>query len=101
MKKIMLSLVVVAFFAVGCTTTQKSTAGGGILGAAIGGIVGHQSGHGGEGAAIGAAAGALGGYVVGDKMLAQKKFCPVCGVQYEGNVRFCPKDGAELKMVEK
>ena len=88
------------FLTAGCTTTQKSTAAGGLLGATAGGIIGHQSGHGGEGAAIGAAAGALGGYIIGDK-IAVKKFCPVGGEVFSEDVKFCPKHGVELKIQEK
>lgn len=100
MKKILM-WVFIAFLTAGCTTTQKSTAVGAVTGAGVGGIIGHQSGHGGEGAAIGAAAGALGGYVVGDKVISEKKFCPTCGRQYDESVQYCPNDGTELKDVEK
>lgn len=98
MKKFLIGVFIVLLTA-GCTTTQKSTAVGAVTGAGVGGIIGHQSGHGGEGAAIGAAAGALGGYVVGDKVLSHKNFCPTCGRQYDEDVHYCPKDGTELKAV--
>ena len=101
MKKITGILLVSLVFTVGCTTTQKSASVGTVAGAALGGIIGHQSGKGGEGAAIGAAAGALGGYILGDKVISTKNFCPTCGVQYDQSVMFCPKDGTELKGVEK
>ena len=95
MKKTFL-LLSVSFLLLGCTTTEKGAAIGGLSGAALGGIIGHQSGHGVAGAAIGGAAGAVGGMLVGEKM--DKKFCPVCGSTYPADEKFCPKDGAELKM---
>ena len=97
MKKYIAIFFVIALM--GCTTTQEGTTVGTLTGATIGGIVGHQSGHGGEGAAIGGAVGALGGYAVGREM--RQKFCPVCGNQYDESVKFCPKDGTELKYREK
>ena len=95
MKKIFL-LLVLATSIIGCTTTEKGAAVGGLSGAALGGIIGHQSGHDLTGAAIGGAAGAVGGMIVGEKM--DKKFCPVCGATYTSGTKYCPKDGAELKM---
>jgi len=80
----------------GCTTTEKAATVGGLGGATLGGIIGHQSGHGVTGAAIGGAAGVVGGMIVGEKM--DKKFCPVCGATYPSDVKFCPKDGTELKV---
>ena len=93
----MLILIPVAI--IGCTTTQKGAAIGGLGGAALGGIIGHQSGHGVEGALIGAGAGAVGGALVGEQM--DKKFCPVCGAEYTSDVKYCPKDGTELKFKQK
>lgn len=95
MKKIFL-FTILALLMIGCTTTQKGTAVGGLSGATLGGIIGHQSGHGVAGAAIGGAAGAVGGMIVGEKM--DKKFCPVCGATYTSDIKYCPKDGTELKM---
>ena len=79
----------------GCTTTEKAATVGGLGGATLGGIIGHQTGDGVAGAAIGGVVGTVGGMVVGEH--AQKKFCPVCGATYTEDVKFCPKDGAELK----
>lgn len=79
----------------GCTTTQKAATVGGLGGATLGGIIGHQTGDGVAGAAIGGVVGTVGGMVVGEHM--QKKFCPICGAVYTEDVKFCPKDGAELK----
>jgi uncharacterized protein YcfJ len=99
-KAIFLSLAVVFSLAVaGCTTTQKGAGIGGVGGALIGGIIGHQSGHTTEGALIGAGAGAVSGALIGEQM--NKKFCPVCGAQYTGGQQYCPKDGAELKPIQK
>jgi uncharacterized protein YcfJ len=84
------------FIAAGCTTTQKSTATGGIAGATLGGIIGHQSDHGVAGAAIGAAVGTVGGMMVGEKL--EKKFCPVGGEEYTEDTTYCPKHGVELKL---
>lgn len=84
---------------IGCTTTQKGAAIGGLGGAALGGIIGHQSGHGAEGALIGAGAGAVGGALIGEQM--DKKFCPVCGAEYTSGVKYCSKDGTELKFKQK
>lgn len=100
MKNIKILLVVVSAITLfGCTTTQKGAAVGGLGGAALGGIIGHQSGHGGEGAAIGAAVGAVSGALIGEQM--DKKFCPVCGAEYTSDVKYCPKDGTELKFKQK
>lgn len=89
-------LFILVLAAAGCTTTQKGAAAGGLGGAALGGIIGHQSGHGVEGAAIGGAVGTVGGLIVGEKM--DKHFCPECGASYTSGVKFCPKDGTELKL---
>ncbi len=83
----------------GCTTTQKGAAVGGLGGAALGGIIGHQSGHGAEGAVIGGAVGAISGALVGEQL--DKKFCPVCGAEYTADVKYCAKDGTELKFKQK
>jgi hypothetical protein len=88
---LLLSLVLV-----GCTTTQKGAGIGGAIGAGAGAIIGHQSGRTAEGAAIGAAVGGLGGALVGEQ--AAIKFCPVCGADFPGDVKYCPKDGTELKL---
>ena len=96
MKNLMSLLAVILIAGIGCTTTQKGAAVGGISGATIGGIIGHQSDHGVEGAAIGGAVGAVGGMIVGEKM--DKKFCPVCGASYTSGVMYCPEDGTELKL---
>ncbi len=82
----------------GCTTTQKAAGVGGLGGATLGGIIGHQTGDGVTGAAIGGVVGTVGGMVVGEHM--QKKFCPVCGATYTEDVKFCSKDGTELKYRE-
>ena len=92
-------LILMPLSIIGCTTTQKGAAVGGLGGAALGGIIGHQSGHGGEGAAIGAAVGAISGALVGEQM--DKKFCPVCGAEYTSGVTYCSKDGTELKLKQK
>jgi len=97
MKKLFPFLVFTVLM-LGCTTTEKGAAVGGLSGAALGGIIGHQSGHDLTGAAIGGAAGAVGGMIVGEKM--DKKFCPVCGATYTSGTKYCPKDGTELKMKE-
>jgi len=82
----------------GCTTTQKAASVGGLGGATLGGIIGHQTGDGIAGAAIGGVVGTVGGMVVGEHM--QKKFCPVCGATYTEDVKYCSKDGTELKYRE-
>ena len=89
-------MIALAIATAGCTTTQKGAALGGLGGATIGGIIGHQSDHDVEGAAIGGAIGAVGGMVVGEKM--DKKFCPECGRNFTADNKFCPVDGAELKL---
>ena len=94
MKKYLGLMLVVAFMAAGCTTTETGTTAGALGGAALGAIVGHQSGHRDAGAAIGAAVGGLGGYAVGNKV--KGKFCPTCGDQFDNSVQYCPKDGTEL-----
>ena len=98
MKNIVTFLLVILFFA-GCTSTEKAATVGGLGGATLGGIIGHQSGHGVGGAAIGGAVGAVGGMIVGENM--QKKFCPVCGREYDASQKFCSVDGTELKEKEK
>ena len=101
MKKITGILFFLLMFSVlGCNATQKGAAVGGVAGAGLGAIIGHQSGHTGEGAVIGGAAGAIGGAIIGNQM-EQKMFCPVCGKQFDSNVKYCPHDGTELKPVQK
>ena len=90
-----ISMFFVILTITGCTTTQKAATVGGLGGATLGGIIGHQTGDGVTGAAIGGVVGTVGGMVVGEHM--QKKFCPICGEAYTEDVKFCPKDGAELK----
>ena len=108
---IMLLGLIGVCLASGCTTTEKGAAVGGLGGATLGGIIGHQSGHGVEGAAIGGAAGVIGGMIVGEKMQDKEnatqeaseklvKFCPECGKGFTREVKFCPKDGVELKYKE-
>ena len=92
-------LVLIAVLAViGCTTTQKTATVGGLGGATLGGIIGHQTGDGVAGAAIGGVVGTAGGMVVGEKM--KKKLCAVCGATYTEDIKFCAKDGTELKYRE-
>ncbi|MFH1856569.1 MAG: YMGG-like glycine zipper-containing protein [Candidatus Omnitrophota bacterium] len=96
MRNIMLLFLIICVAMVcGCTTTQKGAGLGAVTGAGLGAIIGHQSGHGGEGAAIGAAVGGLGGALIGEQVA--KKFCPVCGATYPGDVQYCPKDGTQLE----
>ncbi|MDP8260026.1 MAG: YMGG-like glycine zipper-containing protein [Candidatus Gygaella obscura] len=102
MKKLAGLFILMAFI-VGCansTGTQKGAGIGALSGAAIGGIIGHQSGHGWEGAGIGALGGAAAGALIGDKVSQKKVKCPVCGTVYSADVKFCPKDGAELEPIE-
>ena len=89
-------LLVLSLVLIGCTTTQKGAGVGSAVGAGIGAIIGHQSGNAVEGAVIGGAVGGLGGAMAGEQMAT--KFCPVCGADYPGDVQYCPKDGAELKV---
>ena len=98
------------------TAAQSKTVQGGVLGSALGAgagaIIGNQSGHAGKGAAIGAGLGALGGGLMGNALEEQNrkvqqqsmpaatsltKFCPVGGELYGGDVKYCPKHGAELR----
>lgn len=95
----LLFLLMLSAASISCTTTQKGAALGGLGGAALGGIIGHQSGHGVTGALIGAGAGAVGGALIGEQM--DKKFCPVCGAEYTADIKYCSKDGAELKFKQK
>ena len=96
MRKSLIFLIFAAVILAGCTTTQKGAAVGATGGSILGGIIGHQSGHGPTGAAIGAGAGAVAGALIGEKM--DKNFCPVCGATYTSDVKYCPKDGTELKL---
>ena len=96
MKKLLIFLILIFIGAVGCTTTQKGAGVGAATGAVVGGIIGNQSGRGPAGAGIGAALGAVGGALIGEHM--DKKFCPVCGATYPSDVKYCPKDGTELKL---
>lgn len=97
MKKL-LYLWVLAIVVMGCTTSQKGAAVGGITGATIGGIIGHQTDDDLTGAAIGGAVGTVGGMIIGEKL--EKKFCPQCGKGYTEDVKFCPVDATELKYKE-
>ena len=99
MRNLLVVLMVASVALMGCTTTQKGAAIGGASGAVLGGIIGHQSGQGPTGAAIGAGVGAVSGALIGEQM--DTKFCPVCGAGYTSSVKFCPKDGAELKEKQK
>ena len=96
MKRLTLVIGILVIAAIGCTTTEKGAALGGLGGATIGGIIGHQSDHGVAGAAIGGAVGTVGGMLVGEHM--DKKFCPVCGRAYTADTQFCSVDGTELKL---
>ena len=95
MKRTIVFLVMALVVLSGCTGTQKGAGLGGLIGAGTGAIIGHQSGHAKEGALIGAAAGVAGGALIGDQM--ESKFCPVCGAEYTSGVKYCAKDGTELK----
>ncbi len=64
MKKLVMTLGLILAVA-GCTTTQKTSATGGLAGATLGGIIGHQTGDGVKGAAIGGVVGTVGGMLVG------------------------------------
>ena len=88
-------LIAIVVLLAGCTETQKAAGIGGLGGATIGGIIGHQTDNGVAGAAIGGVVGTVGGMIVGEKM--EKKFCPVCGAEYGSDVKYCAKDGSELK----
>lgn len=99
MRKAFISVVFLALMMSGCTTTQKGAAVGGAAGSVVGGVIGHQSGHGVTGAVIGAGAGAVAGGLIGEQM--DTKFCPVCGTHYASDVTYCPKDGSELKDIQK
>lgn len=96
MRRTVFFIFCVLFVVAGCTTTQKGAGIGAAGGSVVGGIIGHQSGNGPTGALIGAAVGGAGGALIGEHM--DKKFCPVCGAEYTSDVKFCPKDGTELKL---
>lgn len=81
MKK-MVTMCMMLAAVMGCTTTQKTAATGGLAGATLGGIIGHQSGDGVKGAAIGGVVGTVGGET------------------YTEDVVYCPKHGVELKYRE-
>ncbi len=99
MKRLVCVLFVFSLMIAGCTMTQKGAGLGTALGAGAGAIIGHQSGHTAEGALIGGAAGAAGGALIGESQ--STKFCPVCGEAFPANVKYCPRDGAELKFKQK
>lgn len=67
-RTLMLSVVMFAAMALGCTTTQKWMAAGAGGGAAVGGLLGANMGilNAGEGALVGAVTGATAGALVGD-----------------------------------
>lgn len=92
-------LFILVLLLAGCTTAQKGAVVGGAAGAGLGGIIGHQSGHTAAGAGIGAAVGAVSGALIGEQL--ETKFCPVCGKGYTAGVKYCPIDGAELKLKQK
>lgn len=102
MKNLTLTIVLICAVSLllGCTTAQKGAGIGALGGAAVGtGIAAASGGHLGIGAGVGAAAGAITGALVGEQM--DTKFCPVCGAAYTSGVKYCPKDGAELKFRQK
>lgn len=99
MRRLIICLSILSIFITGCTGTQKGAGLGGLIGAGTGAIIGHQSGHAKEGALIGTAVGAAGGALIGDQM--QSKFCPSCGAEYTSGVKYCPKDGAELRFKQR
>ncbi len=66
MRKALVIIVIVAFFAAGCagmSYTEQRVLTGGALGAAGGAAIGAAAGAPGTGAAVGAGAGALGGFL--------------------------------------
>lgn len=85
MKKLLLSLLVVALALPACTTPGKKTAyGAGIgagAGAGIGALIGSRSGNAGKGALIGAAAGALLGGTIGNRLDKQAKDLAAAGAE--------------------
>jgi len=99
MKRSLCFIILLSLFFLGCTTTQKGAAVGGVAGAGLGAIIGTQSGHGAEGAGIGAAVGAISGALIGEKM--ETKYCPACGKRFTSGVKYCPVDGTELKDIQK
>jgi outer membrane protein OmpA-like peptidoglycan-associated protein len=85
MKKLLLSLLVVALALPACTTPGKKTAYGAGIGAAagagVGALIGSKSGHAGKGALIGAAAGALLGGTIGNRLDKQAKELAAAGAE--------------------
>ncbi|MBN1901146.1 OmpA family protein [Candidatus Sumerlaeota bacterium] len=76
MKRLLLTVVVVAvMFLAGCTTVQKGAAAGGAVGGVAGGVWGHNYGllSAAEGALVGTAAGGLVGALAGDQFEEHKE----------------------------
>lgn len=64
---ILIGLIFLLIFMVGCTTTQKGALGGAAVGAGAGAIIGHNTHHGsGKGALVGSLVGGLVGALAGD-----------------------------------
>jgi uncharacterized protein YcfJ len=98
MPKLSSVILIAAFLLSGCATAtpaQKGAGLGALIGAGAGTIIGHQKDKELEGALIGGAAGAAAGALIGDATAT--KFCPTCGASYDASLKYCPKDGTELK----
>jgi uncharacterized protein YcfJ len=127
---VLLLVIMVSGCETSLNETQTGALGGSALGAGLGAIIGNQTGHAGAGTAIGAGAGLLAGSLIGEGMRRSKqaqttqaapyqqqvtpvvqqqsgqvrqvhtRFCPTCGTTYPEDVKYCPKDGTELKYIE-
>jgi outer membrane protein OmpA-like peptidoglycan-associated protein len=69
----LIPVVVLLWMQLGCSSTQKGAAVGGVVGAGAGAVIGNQSGHSTTGAIAGGAIGAAAGAIIGDYMEKQKK----------------------------